>query len=175
VDENVVDAAHAAQSMRVAPLTFSSSGVTGPALVDRLFIVPGNARPRWALLTSSGSLLPGLPYTVTLSPGIRRAAHSLTNLGLARVFSVPGADAEARADRDAGDKIMIAGTRATSTSTAGATTSSAPSHTKILSKRLSGSRRYTWLGSRSFPVSERAANYSREFVSLSRISGLKSQ
>jgi hypothetical protein len=41
------------------------------------------------------------------------------------------------------------GTRARSTRTAGATTSSAPSHTKILSKRLSGSRRCTRLGSRS--------------------------
>ena len=41
-----------------------------------------------------------------------------------------------------------------STRTAGATTSSAPSHTKILSKRLSGSRRCTRLGSRSSPGSE---------------------
>jgi hypothetical protein len=45
-------------------------------------------------------------------------------------------------------------TRARSTRTAGATTSSAPSHTKILSKRLSGSRRCTRLGSRSSRGSE---------------------
>jgi transposase len=74
VDENVVNAAHAAQSTRVAPLTFSSSGPG--RTVDRLFTVPRNARPRWALLTSSGFLLPGLPYTVTLSPGISISAFS---------------------------------------------------------------------------------------------------
>jgi hypothetical protein len=36
--------------------------------------------------------------------------------------------------------------------------SSAPSHTKILSKRLSGSRRCTRRGSRSSPESERTIN-----------------
>jgi hypothetical protein len=55
------------------------------------------------------------------------------------------------------DKIII---RARSTRTAG-TTSSAPSHTKILSKRLSASRRCTGPGSRSSPGSERVADYLR--------------
>jgi hypothetical protein len=44
--------------------------------------------------------------------------------------------------------------RARSTRTAGATTSSAPSHTRIPSKRLGGSRRSTRLESRSSPESE---------------------
>jgi hypothetical protein len=46
------------------------------------------------------------------------------------------------------------GTRARSTTTADATTPSAPSRTKILSKRLSDSRLCTRLGSRSSPESE---------------------
>ena len=46
------------------------------------------------------------------------------------------------------------GTRARSTGTAGATTLSAPFHTKILSKTLSGSRRCTMVGSRSSPESK---------------------
>jgi hypothetical protein len=50
------------------------------------------------------------------------------------------------------DKIIIERhPRARSTRTAGATTSSAPSPTKILSKGLSGSSRCTRLGSRSSP------------------------
>lgn len=54
------------------------------------------------------------------------------------------------------DKIVIERHRARSIRTAGVTTSSAPSHTKILSKRLSGSRRCTRLASRSSPESEQA-------------------
>ena len=51
------------------------------------------------------------------------------------------------------DKIIIERHRARSTRTASATTSSAPSRTKILSKRLSGSTLCTRPGSRSSPES----------------------
>jgi hypothetical protein len=44
------------------------------------------------------------------------------------------------------DKIIIERHPSKIDKTAGATTSSAPSHTKILSKRLSGSRRCSRLG-----------------------------
>jgi hypothetical protein len=48
------------------------------------------------------------------------------------------------------DKIIVA-PHPTRSSTAGGTTPSAPSHTKIPRRRLSGSRRCTRLGSRSSP------------------------
>jgi hypothetical protein len=57
-NEQIVEATHAAQSTSMTPLTFSSSNLTGPGWrADQLFSVPRNARPRWALLTSSRYLL----------------------------------------------------------------------------------------------------------------------
>ena len=56
----------------------------------------------------------------------------------------------------------MSGTRARSTRTAGATSSSAPSPTKIPSKRLSGSSRCTRRGSRSSPESEQQVGHRGE-------------
>jgi hypothetical protein len=64
------------------------------------------------------------------------------------------------------------GTRARSTRPAGATTSSAPSHTKNLNKRLSGSRRCRRPGSRS-PESERVREAARSRQPIVWVTGIR--